>query len=349
MKFINPIWITAILTIGIASCTMTGAETEQGEAIAESSDPLPSWNEGAAKQAIIDFVELTTTEGSDGFVPVSDRIATFDNDGNLWAEQPMYFQLIYAIDRIKAVADDHPEWREEEPFKSVLADDISGALAGGEHAILELVMATHGGMTAEQFNQAVADWLASARHPKTGLPFNEMIYQPMVELLDYLRANGYKTFIVSGGGVDFMRVWVEDAYGVPPDQVVGSSIKARYVVDNDGNASMVKLTELNFIDDKKGKPVGIHQYIGKRPIFASGNSDGDYQMLQWTTTAAGYPRFGLYLHHTDGEREWSYDRESHIGRLDKGLDDAGKFGWTVIDMKEDWKVIWPSDLDVSGQ
>lgn len=307
-------------------------------------DPLPSWNEGETKTAILEFVKLTTTEGSEGFIPVGDRIATFDNDGNLWSEQPIYFQFLYVIDEIKRLAPEHPEWQNEQPFKAILEGDLKSALAGGEHAILELAMGTHGGMTTDEFNSNVAQWLATAKHPKTGLPYNEMIYQPMVELLQYLSDNGYKTFIVSGGGVDFMRVWVEEAYGIPPDQVVGSSIKVKYEVGEDGLPKLIKLPELNFIDDKEGKPVGIHQYIGKRPVFASGNSDGDYQMLQWTTTATGYPRFGLYLHHTDSIREWAYDRESHVGRLSKGLDDAEKNGWTVIDMAKDWNVVYPSEL-----
>ena len=308
-------------------------------------DPLPSWNDGDTKTAILDFVELTTTEGSEGFIPIKDRIATFDNDGNLWAEQPMYFQLFYAIDEIKRMAPEHPEWQNEQPFKAILEGDVQTALAGGEHAILELVMKTHGGMTTEEFSSNVKQWLETATHPKTGLHYNDMIYQPMVELLQFLRDNGYKTFIVSGGGVDFMRVWVEEAYGIPSDQVVGSSGKVKFEIGEDGQPKLIKQPALNFIDDKEGKPVGIHQYIGKRPVFASGNSDGDYQMLQWTTTASGYPRFGLYLHHTDSIREWAYDRESHIGRLAKGLDDAGKYGWTVIDMARDWKVIYPSELE----
>ena len=304
------------------------------------TDPLPSWNEGATKQSIIDFVAKTTKEGSTDFIPVADRIACFDNDGNLWSEQPMYFQLAFAIDRIKAMAPDHPEWKEKQPFKALLEGDLKTALAGGEHAILKIVMTTHAGMTTEAFNETVKDWINTTKHPKTGKPYNEMIYQPMVELLDYLRKNDYKTFIVSGGGVDFMRVWAEEAYGIPPDQIIGSSGKVKYEV-KDGQPQMVKLPELNFIDDKAGKPVGIHQYIGKRPVFASGNSDGDYQMLQWTTAATGYPRFGLLLHHTDSEREWAYDRDSHIGGLDKGLDDAEQYGWVVVDMKNDWKTIYP--------
>jgi len=338
----------SILLIGIVmfSCKEKINSTSEITTINnEIIDPLPSWNEGTTKQAIIDFVTKTTTVNNAGFIPVEDRIATFDNDGNLWSEQPMYFQLIYAIDEIKRMAPDHPEWKTTQPYKAILEGDIATALAGGERAILGLVMSTHSGMTTEEFDQTVKDWIASAKHPKTGLHYNEMIFQPMLELLNYLRDNGYKTFIVSGGGIDFMRAWVEGAYGIPPDQVVGSSGKVKYEVGEDGIPKLVKLPELNFIDDKEGKPIGIHQYIGKRPVFASGNSDGDYQMLQWTTTATKYPRFGLLLHHTDAEREWAYDRESSIGRLNKGLDEANEKGWTVIDMKKDWKVIYPFELN----
>jgi len=305
------------------------------------TDPLPSWNDGASKKAIVDFVTKTTTEGSADFIPVASRIACFDNDGTLWSEQPMYFQLAFAIDRIKAMAPEHPEWKTKQPFKGLLEGDLKAALAGGEKAIVEIVMTTHAGITTDEFAKVVDDWINTATHPKTGKHYNEMIYLPMVELLQYLRANDYKTFIVSGGGVDFMRAWVEKAYGIPPDMVVGSSGKVKYEVAEDGTPKLVKLPELNFIDDKEGKPVGIHQYIGKRPVFAAGNSDGDYQMLQYTSTATGYPRFGLYVHHTDAEREWAYDRDSHIGQLAKGLDDAEKYGWVVVSMKEDWNRIYP--------
>lgn len=305
---------------------------------AHASDPLPSWNEGPTKSAIVDFVQRVTAEGSADFVPFEERIATFDNDGNLWAEQPLYFQVIFALDRIKELAPSHPEWRDKEPFASVLKGDIHGAFAGGEKAALELVAATHSGMTTEEFDQTVADWLATARHPKTGRPYTEMTYQPMVELLDYLRANDFKTFIVSGGGIDFLRVWSEEAYGIPPEQVVGSSMKTEYRV-RDGKPEIVRVPEIGFIDDKAGKPIGIHEHIGRRPIFASGNSDGDFQMLEWTTAGPG-PRMGILLHHTDAEREWSYDRDSHIGRLDRGLDEAADRGWTIIDMKQDWRQVY---------
>ena len=303
------------------------------------ADPLPSWNDTTSKEAIVSFVEKVTTAGSPDYVVPAERIATFDNDGCLWSEQPMYFQAFYIFDRIKALAPQHPEWTEKEPFASVLKGDVKSALAGGEHSLIEMAMATHAGLTAEEFNKAISDWLATAKHPKTGKAYNAMVYQPMLELLAYLRANDFKTFIVSGGGIDFIRVFAEKTYGIPPEQVIGSSIKAKYEV-RDGKPVIVKIPELNFIDDKEGKPVGIYQHIGRRPIFAAGNSDGDFQMLEWTTSGKG-ARFGLFVHHTDAEREFAYDRESHVGKLDKGLDEAPKRGWTVIDMKNDWKTIYP--------
>lgn len=303
-----------------------------------AQDPLKSWNDTAAKKSIISFVEKVTQEGSPDFVPPAERIATFDNDGCLWAEQPMYFQAFFIFDRIKALAPQHPEWKEKEPFASVLKGDTKSALAGGEHAILEMAMATHAGMTTDEFETIVSDWLATAKHPTTGRPFTEMVYQPMVELLAYLRANGFKTFIVSGGGIEFMRPWTERVYGIPPEQVVGSSIKTKFEM-RDGKPALVRLPELNFIDDKEGKPVGINSHIGRRPIAAFGNSDGDLQMLQWTSAGSG-SRFCLYVHHTDADREWAYDRDSSVGRLDKGLDAAKANGWTVVNMKDDWKVIF---------
>jgi len=308
--------------------------------IAQAADSLPSWNDGKAKQSIIEFVAKVTQEGSSDFVPPEERIATFDNDGTLWAEQPMYVQLLFALDRVKALAPQHPEWNDKEPFASLLKGDVKAALAGGEHAILEIVMATHAGMTTAEFEKIVKDWLATAKHPTTKRPYTEMVYQPMLELLAYLRANGFKTFIVSGGGIEFMRPWTEKVYGIPPEQVIGSSIKTKFEM-HDGRPVLVRLPELNFFDDKEGKPVAINQHIGRRPIAAFGNSDGDLQMLQWTTAGQG-PRFALYVHHTDGEREWAYDRKSSIGRLDKGLDEAQKKGWTVVDMKQDWKVVFPA-------
>lgn len=301
-------------------------------------DALPSWNEGPSKQAIVAFVEKVTESGSKDFVPENQRIATFDNDGTLWAEQPVYFQLLYAIDQVKKMAPDHPEWKTQEPFASVIKGDMKKVIASGKEGLMEIIAATHANMTAEEFQANVAGWLDTARHPKTNRPYTEMIYQPMLELLEYLRANGFKTFIVSGGGVDFMRVFTEKTYGIPPDQVVGSSLKAKYTM-KDGKPAIIKLPEINLVDDKEGKPVGIHQYIGQRPIFAAGNSDGDYQMLEWTTAGDG-PRFGIIVHHTDAKREWAYDRKSHIGGLNKGLNDASKKGWTVIDMENDWKVVF---------
>jgi len=304
-----------------------------------ADDPLPSWNETGVKQAILDFVEKVTTEGLDSFVPEPERIAVFDNDGTLWSEQPLYFQALYLFDRIKVLAPDHPEWETREPFASVLRGDVASALAGGEEALLEMAVATHAGLSAEEFAVTVKDWLAAARHPTTGRAYTEMVYQPMLELLDYLRGAGFKTFIVSGGGIDFMRPWTESVYGIPPEQVVGTSLKVGYE-KRGGEPTIVKLAELDFIDDKAGKPLGIHRHIGRRPIFAAGNSDGDFEMIEWTTSGAG-SRFGLLIHHDDGEREWAYDRESHVGRLDKALAEAPQRGWSVVSMKRDWKVIYP--------
>ncbi len=308
-----------------------------------SAEPLASWNEGSAKQAIVSFVEKTTKPGSPDFVPPAKRIAVFDNDGTLWSEQPMYFQAIFIFDRVKALAPGHPEWKEKEPFASVLKGDVKGALAGGDKALLELAAATHAGITTDEFEQSVREWLETARHPKTGRPYNRMIYQPMLELLDYLRAAGFKTFIVSGGGVDFMRVFAEETYGVPPEQVVGSSIKARYEVRG-GKPVIVKIPELDFVDDKEGKPAGIHLHIGRRPVFAAGNSDGDFQMLEWTTAGEG-ARFGLIVHHDDAAREYAYDRDSPFGKLARGLDEGPERGWTIVSMRKDWAVVYPPEKD----
>jgi phosphoglycolate phosphatase-like HAD superfamily hydrolase len=304
-----------------------------------AADPLPSWNDTAPKKAIVSFVEQVTREGSPNFVPPAERIATFDNDGTLWSEQPMYFQIAFMLDRIKALAPQHPDWKEKQPFKAVLEGDLKTVSAGGEHALLELIMASHAGNTTEEFSQIVKDWLVTAKHPKTGRPYTEMVFQPMLELLAYLRANGFKTFIASGGGVEFMRPWTEKVYGVPPEQVIGSTFKTKFELRN-GKPVLVILPEFNLIDDNVGKPVGINQYIGRRPIASFGNSDGDLQMLQWTTAGSG-ARFALLVHHTDAEREWAYDRTSSFGRLDKALDEARARGWTVVDMKNDWKIIHP--------
>ena len=312
-----------------------------GTAVAQAADPLPSWNEGKAKQSIVDFVAKVTKEGSPDFVPAAERIATFDNDGTLWCEQPLYFQFVFALDRVKALAPQHPEWKEKEPFKSAIAGNLRGVLASGEHALVELVAATHSGMTTEEFEKIVQDWLAAAKHRKYKRLYTELVYQPMLELLSYLRANGFKTYIVSGGGIEFLRVFSEKVYGVPPEQVIGSSGKQKFEL-REGKPVLVKLAAMDFFNDKEGKPVAIQQYIGRRPIAAFGNSDGDLEMLQWTTMTKG-PRFGLIVHHTDAEREWAYDRKSSIGRLAKGLDEALANGWTVVDMKKDWKVVFPSE------
>jgi phosphoserine phosphatase len=307
--------------------------------VAVAQDPLPSWNDGVAKKNIITFVTKVTTLGSPDFVPPPERIATFDNDGTLWSEQPMYFQLFFALDRVKKLAPQHPEWKTKEPFAALLKGDVKAALAGGDKAILEIVMATHAGMTTSDFEKIVKDWIATAWHPQTKRLYAEMVYQPMLELLAFLRANGFKTFIVSGGGIEFMRPWAEAVYGIPPEQVVGSSIKTKFEM-RDAGPVLVRLPKIDFIDDKEGKPVGINAHIGRRPIAAFGNSDGDLQMLQWTAAGKG-PRFMGIVHHTDAEREWAYDRKSHIGRLDKALNEAEVKGWTVVDMKRDWKVIYP--------
>ncbi len=308
---------------------------------AQTPDPLPSWNEGPAKARIVAFVRAVTEPGGKDFVPPADRIATFDNDGTLWAEQPMYFQLIFALDRVKALAPKHPEWKTKEPFASLLKGDVSKALAGGEKAIAEIVMATHAGMTTEEFEKIVKDWIATAKHPKSGRLYTEMVYQPMLELLAYLRANGFKTFIVSGGGIEFMRPWTEKVYGVPPEQVVGSSIKTKYEMRN-GKPVLVRLPAIDFIDDKTGKPVGINSHIGRRPIAAFGNSDGDRQMLEWTQGGGG-ARLMMLVHHDDAVREWAYGPKSSIGTFsDSLMAEANKQGWTVISMKDDWKTIFPA-------
>jgi phosphoglycolate phosphatase-like HAD superfamily hydrolase len=306
---------------------------------ARGEDALPSWNDGPSKSAIASFVTRVTKEGSPDFVPPAERIAVFDNDGTLWCEQPAYFQLLFAFDRIKSMAPQHPEWKDTEPYKSVLAGDMKGLAAAGQKGLLEIIAATHTGMTTDEFGETVKDWMKTARHPKFNRPYNQCIYQPMVELLAYLRANGFKTFIVSGGGVEFMRPWTEETYGIPPEQVVGSSGEVKFEM-RDGKPVLIKEPKIEFIDDGPGKPVGINRFIGRRPVMGFGNSDGDLQMLQWTTAGQG-PRFGLIVHHTDAQREFAYDRESHIGKLDKALDEAAPRGWTVVDMKQDWKVIFP--------
>lgn len=304
-------------------------------------DPLPSWNNDIAKQRIVDFVASVTDPGNETFVPGSERIATFDNDGTLWSEKPTYFQLMFIIDRVKSMAVDHPEWTTTQPFQAVLEDDMTTLKSAGMHGLLELAMATHAGMTTEEFETIVKDWLAIAKHPTTGKAFTEMVYQPMLELISYLRENDFKVFIVSGGGIEFMRPWTEAVYGIPPEQVVGSSIETHYEI-RAGKPAIVRDPKLHFIDDKDTKPLAINRFIGRRPILAGGNSDGDFEMLEWTTAGDG-ARLVLIVHHTDAEREWAYDRESSEGRLDRGLDEANEKGWILVDMARDWKVIFPSE------
>ena len=303
-----------------------------------AQDLLPSWNDGLAKKTIVEYVGKVTKEGGPDFVSQGERVAVFDNDGTLWSEKPVYFQLLFAIDRVKVLAPKHPEWKTNQPFKAVLENDMETLVESGMRGLVELVMTTHSGMTTEEFEKIVSDWIATAKHPRFQRHYTELVFQPMLELLAYLRANGFKTFIVSGGGIEFMRPWTESVYGIPPEQVVGSSIKTKFEMRN-GRPVLARLPEVNFIDDKAGKPVGINQHIGRRPIAGFGNSDGDLQMLQWTAAGKG-ARFMLIVHHTDEEREWAYDRESHVGRLDKALDEAKKHGWTVVDMKRDWRRIF---------
>ena len=318
---------------GLLLTTASRAQT------AASGNPLPSWNDGANKQAITDFIGRVTRQSGPDFVPPAERIATFDNDGTLWVEHPMYVQLAFALDRVKAMAPLHPEWKDTQPFKAVLEGDMKTLAQSGEHGMAELVMATHAGMTTEEFQKIVTDWLATARHPRFKRPYTELSYQPMIELLAYLRANGFKTYIVSGGGVEFMRPWTERVYGVPSEQVVGSSIKTKFQM-RDGRPELFRLPEVNFVDDGAGKPVGINEFIGRRPIAAFGNSDGDLEMLQWTTMAGNGARLGLIVHHTDAEREYAYDRNTPFGHLDKALDAAALNKWVVVDMKNDWKRIF---------
>jgi phosphoserine phosphatase len=308
-------------------------------ASAQEPDPLPSWNDGASKQAIVDFVTKVTEPESADYVPIKDRVATFDNDGTLWLEQPMYTQLAFALDRVKELAPDHPEWKDTQPFKAVLDDDMEALAASGEKGLAQLVAVTHAGMSPEEFQRIVGDWLAKAKDKRFDRGYTKLVYQPMLELLSYLRDKGFATYIVSGGGIEFLRNFSDSVYGIPPAQVVGSSIETKYEVV-DGKPTLMRLPEVHFVDDKEGKPVGINEYIGQRPIAAFGNSDGDYQMLDWATAGEG-ARLGLIVHHTDAEREYAYDRDSSVGRLDKALTDAPAKGWVVVDMKNDWKEIFP--------
>lgn len=331
-----------ILSFALACGLATGLSLAGTGRAAAQADPLPSWNQGPAKSALLDFVAKVTREGGPDYVKPAERIATFDNDGTLWAEQPAYFQLLFAFDEIKRLAPQHPEWKGKEPYRSVLAGDMKGLAASGQKGLLQIIAATHGGVTTDAFEKSVSDWLATARHPTKKRPYTEMVYQPQLELLAYLRANGFKTFIVSGGGVEFMRVFADKVYGIPPEQVVGSSGVVKFTTGQDGKFELVKERKIEFIDDGAGKPVGINRFIGRRPILAFGNSDGDLQMLQYTTAGSG-PRLALIVHHTDAEREWAYDRKSAIGKLDKALDEGRAKGWTIVDMKSDWKTVFPPE------
>ena len=333
--------LSLLISAGLLIACQSSKDTDSGvEMNTADNSYLQSWNKGNTKSAIEDFVKKTTTEGSADFIPEEDRIAVFDNDGTLWGEQPFYFQLAYALDYVKKEAPTHPEWNKDPILKAAIEGNLAGVMAGGEKGLIGLVMKSHAGMSEDQFSEEVSNWLQTAKHPDTGKAYNQMIYQPMLELLEYLRAHGYKTFIVSGGGMDFIRVWAEEAYGIPPYQVIGSSIKAKYE-QVDGKPQVIKIPELNFIDDKVGKPVGIHQHIGKKPTIAVGNSDGDFEMLEYTTQSAG-ARLGVLLHHTDSLREYAYDSLSHIGNLKRGLIEGPSRGWVIIDMVKDWASIYPN-------
>jgi phosphoglycolate phosphatase-like HAD superfamily hydrolase len=322
-----------LLTAAVALAAMAVA-------VCAAPDPLPSWSNGDNKRAIVDFVTAVTTKGSPDYVPPNDRIATFDNDGTLWSEQPMYVQLAFALDRVNALAPQHPEWKDKEPFRSVLAGDLQSVAASGKKGIAEIVGATHAGMTAAEFEKIVSGWIATARNPKTGKLDREMIYQPMLELIQYLKANEFHVFIVSGGGIEFMRPWTEKTYGIPAEDVIGSAIKTQYR-SSATDPSIIRLPEIDFVDDGPGKPVGIQKFIGKRPIAAFGNSDGDFEMLEWTTAGPGR-RIGMIVHHDDAKREFAYDRKSDFGRLDRALDAAPQRGWHVLSMKDDWRTIFPA-------
>ncbi|WEL57729.1 HAD family hydrolase [Pseudomonas kermanshahensis] len=309
--------------------------------LAQAADPLPAWREGPSRTSILAFVKDVTTEGGPRYVAPAERIAVFDNDGTLWSEQPMYFELLFALDEVKRLAPQHPQWRKEQPFKAVLENDQQALAAQGMDGLLKIVAATHSGMSTQQFSAVAREWLASARHPRSGRPYTEMVFQPMLELLGYLRANGFKTYIVSGGEVAFMRAFAEEVYGIPPEQVIGTTLGAKFE-DQVGTLSIQRLPNIQHNDDGPGKPVSIDAVIGRRPILAFGNSDGDLQMLQWTMAGQG-ARFAGLVHHTDQRREWAYDRKSHFGRLDKALDQAQTQGWTVVDMAREWRRVYPFD------
>lgn len=330
--------IFLLLLWGVIACTAPTDKTISETTAKQNKDPLPSWNDGASKSAVIDYVEAVMDSSGSDFIPIADRIATFDNDGTLWSEQPAYFQLFFALDRVKALAPDHPEWKNKQPFKAILEHNMGELMKQGEKGLMEVVMTTHAGTTTDEFESLVKAWIDTAVHSTKKRAYKDLVFKPMLELVQYLQENDFKTFIVSGGGIEFMRPWVEEVYGIPKDQVVGSSIKTKYEYNN-GNPTLVRLAEIDLVDDKEGKPVGINRYIGRKPVFAAGNSDGDLQMLRWTD-ANPLRTFKLYVHHTDSVREWAYDRESHIGTFDKGLDEAAEKGWTVVDMANDWRVIY---------
>jgi phosphoserine phosphatase len=332
--------VVGCFVLGLLATAVRLTPERAAQAAPADADPLPSWNDTPTKRAITAFVAKVTKEGSPDFVPRAERVAVFDNDGTLWCEQPIYTQVVFALDRVKAMAEKHPGWNEQQPFKAVLEGDHKALVATGEKGLVEIVAATHTGMTLDEFNESVKEWIATAKHPKYKRPYTECVYQPMLELLAYLRANGFKTFIVSGGTADFMRPWAEKVYGVPPEQVVGTTFKTRYGM-KDGKPAIFIESQIDLIDDGAGKPVGISRLIGRRPIMAFGNSDGDFEMLEYTTAGKG-PRFGLIVHHTDAEREYAYDRKSHVGKLEKGLDEAAKRGWVLASIKGDWKTVFPA-------
>ncbi|WP_274475594.1 HAD family hydrolase [Mangrovimonas aestuarii] len=340
-------YIVFLMFLGLVSCNSGNKENTdtvlEVDEVVEVVDPLSSWNDGAVKKAITEYVEDVTNPKSVNFIPVSSRIATFDNDGTLWSEQPIYFQLFFALDRVKDLADDRPEWKNQQPFKAVLENNMEELLKQGEKGLVQIMMETHAGNTTDEFESIVKNWIATAKHPSKDKLFTDLVFQPMLELLQYLRNNDFKIFIVSGGGIEFMRPWVEEVYGIPKDQVVGSSIKTEYDY-NDGSPVLKRLAEIDLIDDKEGKPVGINRYIGRKPVFSVGNSDGDLQMLRWAD-ANKLKSFKLYVHHTDSVREWAYDRKSHVGGFDKGLDEANEKGWSMVDMAKDWKVIYPFEKE----
>ena len=330
------------LILAFPSCENKTLKKSENASNVTFTDPLPSWRDGETRQSIIEYVKAISDTNSRDFIPIEDRIACFDNDGTLWSEKPFYFQLFFAIDRVKAMAVDHPEWKDLQPYKSILEDDFETFSSFGEHGIIEIVMATHAGMSCDNFETIVKEWISTAKHPRFDRPFTDLVYQPMLELLTYLKENEFKVFIVSGGGIEFMRPWSEEVYAIPRNQVIGSSIKTE-MTHVDSIPELIRMASIDFINDKEGKPVAINKFIGRRPVFTVGNSDGDLAMMEWTEAGEG-KRMLLYVHHTDSIREWAYDRNSSIGRLNKGLDEAGRKNWTIINMKEDWKVIYPFEL-----